>query len=76
SDRVFYLPEWTFSWQVSSRWKLRTNLSLGSTAPSVNNSYVAPIMTDSKTFSSSPIINYWENKQNSAFSISYTDYTH
>lgn len=76
SDRMFFFPKWTLSWQVNSRWKLRTNVSLGDTPSSVNNSYVAPIMTDSKTFSSSPIINYWENKQNSAFSISYTDYTH
>lgn len=76
SDRMFFFPKWTLSWQVNSRWKLRTNVSLGDTPSSVNNSYEVPIMTDSKTFRSSPIINYWENKQNSAFSISYTDYTH
>lgn len=76
SERMFFFPKWTLSWQVNSRWKLRTNVSLGDTPSSVNNSYEVPIMTDSKTFRSSPIINYWENKQNSAFSISYTDYTH
>lgn len=76
SEKVFCLPKWTFSWQVNSYWKLRTNLSLGNTASSVSNSYNISVMTDSKTFRSSPIISYGQNQQNLAFSVSYTDYVH
>lgn len=76
SDRVLFFPKWTMSWQVNGRWKLRTNISLGNTPSAVNNSYEAPIMTDSKTFRSSPIISYWQSTKNCAFVINYTDYAH
>lgn len=76
SEKIFCLPKWTFSWQVNSYWKLRTNLSLGNTASSISNSYNTSVMTDSKTFRSSPIISYGQNQQNLAFAVSYTDYVH
>lgn len=76
SEKIFCLPKWTLSWQANSYWKFRTSLSLGSTAPSVNNSYEAPVMTDYKTFRSSPFISYGQNKQNLAFAVNYTDYAH
>lgn len=76
SEKMFCLPKWTFSWQVNSYWKLRTNLSLGNTASSISNSYNTSVMTDSKTFRSSPIISYGQNQQNLAFAVSYTDYVH
>ena len=76
SDRMFFFPEWTLSWQVNSRWKLRTNVSLGDTPSSVNNSYEVPIMTDSKTFRSSPLISLWQNTKSCAFVMNYTDYAH
>lgn len=76
SDRMFFFPKWTLSWQVNSRWKLRTNVSLGDTPSSVNNSYEVPIMTDSKTFRSSPVISLWQNTKSCAFVLNYTDYAH
>ncbi len=76
SEKVFCLPKWTFSWQVNRFWKLRANISLGNTAASVSNCYDTPIMTDCKTFRSSPFISYEQNKQNLAIAVNYADYVH
>lgn len=75
-ERVFCMPKLMLSWQMNSRWKFRTSLSSGSSPKSINNSYDAPVMTDNKTFRSSPIVNYRQDSRNWAFVINYTDYTH
>lgn len=76
SDRMFCIPQWTVSWQVNSHWKFRTNLSLGNTATSVNNIFASSVMTDNKTFRSSPLVSYVHEKKNFAFAVHYADYVH
>lgn len=74
--RVFCAPKLTFGWQMNTHWKFRTNLTLGSSPKSVNNSYDAPVMTNNRTFRSSPVVNYGQKKCSWAFAVNYADYTH
>lgn len=75
SDRLFCLPKATLRWQFDSRWRLRANLSAGSEAMHVANCYTVPIMTDYKTFTSSPIVSYASSDGDCALAVNYTDYT-
>lgn len=75
TDNKFYCrPTFTYSQQLNSMWKLRASVILGKSAPTVSNAHEASVMTDYKTFRSSPLSVYGNVHNAFLIGLNYTNY--